>query len=59
MFGVELNAQMNRLLVEIKITLQKQKLLPNLRTIYRSFAKYDPQITGTVTLPQFEKVNGT
>lgn len=54
-FGVELNAQVNRLLGQIKLTLNKNNYLPNFRTIYRAMAAYDPEQTGYVTLSQFEK----
>lgn len=40
-FGVELNAQVNRLILQIRLTLAKNKYLPNFRTIYQSFIKYD------------------
>lgn len=55
-FGVELNAQVNRLILEIRLTLTKNKYLPNFRTIYKSFVKYDPDQSGWVTPIQFEKV---
>ena len=54
-FGVELNAQLNRLLGQIKLTLHKNNYLPNFRTIYTSMAKFDPEQSGYVTLGQFEK----
>lgn len=56
LFGVELNHQINRLIIEIKLQLNKQKFIPNVRTLYRSFAKYDPEITGIVLTSNFEKV---
>lgn len=55
-FGVELNAQINRLYLDIKLLLSKNKYLPNFRTIYRSFVKYDNEQSGWVTYDQFEKV---
>jgi len=55
-FGVELNAQLNKLLVQIRLTLAKNSYLPNIRTIYRSCAKFDPQNTGRISLINFEKV---
>lgn len=55
-FGVELNAQVNRLLLEMRLTLAKNQYLPNIRTIYRSCAKYDPEQSGWITPAQFEKV---
>ena len=55
-FGVELNAQINRLYLDIKLILSKNKYLPNFRTIYRSFAKYDTEQTGWVSNSHFEKV---
>ena len=56
-FGVELNAQLNRLYLEIRLKLSQNKLIPNFRTIYRSFAKIDPNITGVVSLTDFDKVS--
>ena len=41
-FGVELNAQANRLLLEIRLKLSQNKFQPNFRTIYRSMAQQDP-----------------
>lgn len=55
-FGVELNAQVNRLIGQIKLTLNKNKYYPNFRTIYQSFVSFDPQLIGIVTLEQFDKV---
>ena len=55
-FGVELNAQINKLVYNIKLTLAKNKYNPNFRTIYRSFIKYDPEQTGYVNSTHFEKV---
>ena len=40
-FGVELNAQVNKLLFEIRLQLSRNKYTPNIRTIYRSFTEYD------------------
>lgn len=48
-FGVELNAQVNRLIGQIKLQLNKNKYLPNFRTIYRAFAKFDPEQIGFVS----------
>jgi len=56
-FGVELNAQLNKLLVQIRLTLAKNHYLPNIRTIYRSCSHFDPQHSGLITPLQFEKVN--
>ena len=36
-FGVELNAQVNRLIFDMRLHLSRNKYAPNLRTIYRSF----------------------
>jgi hypothetical protein len=55
-FGVELNAQINRLILEIRLKLSQNKFMPNVRTIYRSLAQYDPQVTGTIALIDLEKV---
>ncbi len=49
-FGVELNAQVNRLVGQIKLTLNKNKYYPNFRTIYKSFYGFDPQQNGVVTI---------
>lgn len=49
-FGVELNAQVNRLVGQIKLTLNKNKYYPNFRTIYKSFYGFDPHQNGAVTL---------
>jgi hypothetical protein len=57
LFGVEINAQINRLLLEIRLQLAKNKFVPNFRTIYRSIAKYDPQITGLISINHLEKVD--
>ena len=56
LFGVELNHQSNRIITEMRLTLQKHKLLPNLRTIYRSFAHFDVEVSGMIPPPLFEKV---
>ena len=45
-FGVELNAQDDRLLLEIRLKLAHNKFCPNFRTLYRAFAKYDENISG-------------
>ena len=55
-FGVELNAQVNRLILEIRLTLTKNKYLPNFRTIYQSLAKFDTEQSGWVSPQHFEKV---
>ncbi len=49
-FGVELNAQINKLVYNIKLTLGKNKYNPNFRTIYRSFVKFDAEQSGYVSL---------
>lgn len=56
LFGVELNHQVNRLITEIRLQLNKNKFIPNVRTIYRSIAKYDPEISGVISTNNFEKV---
>lgn len=55
-FGVELNAQLNRLMFEIKLHLAKNRYMPNIRTLYRSFVQYDPQANGLISGFYFEKV---
>ena len=57
LFGVELNHQVNRLITEIRLQLNKHKFIPNVRTIYRSIAKYDPEISGVISTNNFEKVS--
>ena len=52
-FGVELNAQINRVLLDIRLTLGKNQYLPNIRTIYRSCSKYDSEQYGWISPPQF------
>ena len=54
-FGVQLNAQVNRLIGQIKLTLNKNKYYPNFRTIYKCFVHYDPNQTGIVTIEQLDK----
>ena len=56
LFGVELNHQLNRITTEIRLNLQKHKFTPNLRTLYRSFAQGDPNISGLLPPTLFEKV---
>jgi hypothetical protein len=55
-FGVELNAQINKLVFEIRLQLSRNKHSPNVRTIYRSFAKYDQDISGFILPHNFEHV---
>jgi hypothetical protein len=40
-------------MLEARFQVAKQKFLPNIRTLYQSFATYDPKMTGHVTLSQF------
>lgn len=40
-FGVELNSQVNRLILEIRLKLAQNKMYPNLRTISNSLRKVD------------------
>ena len=56
LFGVEVNHQVNRIITETRLTLQKQKFIPNLRTLYRSFAQADQNISGVLPPNLFEKV---
>lgn len=55
-FGVELNSQVNRLILEIRLKLSQNKVNPNFRTIYRSLAQQDPKATGFISPVLFEKV---
>lgn len=48
-FGVELNSQVNRLILEIRLKLSQNKVNPNFRTIYRSLAQQDPKATGLIS----------
>lgn len=56
-FGVELNSQINRLILEIRLKLSQNKVNPNFRTIYRSLAQHDAKATGLISPVLFEKVN--
>lgn len=56
LFGVELNQQTDKIITEIRLNLQKQKFIPNLRTIYRSLAQFDQNISGVLPPHLFEKV---
>lgn len=52
-FGAELNAQLNRLYFEIILKLSQNKFMPNFRTIYRSLAQYDQNISGIIDIVRF------
>lgn len=54
-FGVQLNAQINRLSGQIKLTLNKNQYYPNFRTLYRSFATFDANQTGLISIEQLDK----
>lgn len=56
LFGVELNSQINKIVHTIKLTLAKNKFMPNFRTIYRSLIGYDQGQSGLISAGQFEKV---
>ncbi len=47
-FGIQLNAQVNKLMFEIRLNLAKNKHMPNIRTIFRTFIQYDNNMTGLV-----------
>ena len=53
-FGAELSTQANKLIFEIRLTLSRNKYAPNVRTIYRSCADYDQQVSGLIQSIQFE-----
>lgn len=55
-FGAELNTQVNKLIFEIRLNLARNKYTPNLRTIYRSCANYDRELTGLIGTINFEHV---
>lgn len=55
-FGVEQNAQLNKLIFDMRLHLSRNKYAPNLRTIYRSFVDYDHQVSGTIESHNFEHV---
>lgn len=57
-FGVELNAQVNKLNLQIKLNLSRNKTMPNFRTLYKGFYANDKNLNGTVTPDQFEEVLG-
>jgi hypothetical protein len=40
-------------MLEARLQVSKQKFIPNIRTLYRSFATYDENMSGHVTLLQF------
>lgn len=56
LFGVELNQQVDKIITETRLNLQKQKFIPNFRTIYRSLAQFDQNISGVLPPHLFEKV---
>jgi hypothetical protein len=55
-FGVELNAQVNKLNLQIRLNLSRNRHAPNFRTLYKSFYDSDKDLTGFVTTDQFEEV---
>jgi hypothetical protein len=55
-FGVEQNAQLNKLIFDMRLHLSRNKYAPNLRTIYRSFADYDQELSGKIQPHNFEHV---
>ena len=55
-FGVELNVQVNRLIFDMRLHLSRNKYAPNLRTIYRSFVEFDPEVSGRIQPHHFEQV---
>ena len=56
-YGVELNSQVNKLLFEIRLQLSRNKYTPNFRTIYRSLADYDRDLSGKIQSFNFEHVS--
>lgn len=57
-FGVELNAQVNKLNLQIRLLLARNRHSPNFRTLYRGFYGQDKGLSGMVTAEQFEDVLG-
>lgn len=55
-FGVEQNAQLNKLIFDMRLHLSRNKYAPNLRTIYRSFVDYDREQSGKIEAHNFERV---
>ena len=55
-FGVEQNAQLNKLIFDMRLHLSRNKYAPNLRTIYRSFVNYDHEVSGKIQSHNFEHV---
>lgn len=58
-FGAELNTQVNKLIFEIRLNLARNKYTPNVRTIYRSCANYDRELTGLIGSLNFEHVRSS
>ena len=56
-FGVELNAQVNKLNLQTRLHLSKNRHCPNLRTIFRSLYNLDKDGSGVIHIEDFEKVS--
>lgn len=54
-FGVELNAQVNKLNLQLRLNLSRNRHAPNFRTLYKAFYENDKQLTGFVSLEGFEQ----
>lgn len=52
-FGVELNAQVNKLNLQLRLNLSRNRHSPNFRTLYKSLYEFDKQLTGVVSLEHF------
>lgn len=55
-FGVELNSQINKLNLQIRLNLSRNRHTPNLRTLYKSLYGLDKGATGVLHIEDFEKV---
>lgn len=55
-FGVELNAQVNKLNLQTRLNLSKNRHIPNLRTIFRSFHSLSHDDSGVIHIEDFERV---
>ena len=55
-FGVELNAQVNKLNLQTRLNLSKNRHIPNLRTLLRSLYSFAHDDSGVIHIEDFEKV---
>jgi hypothetical protein len=55
-FGVELNAQVNKLNLQTRLNLSKNRHIPNLRTLFRSLHSVSHDDSGIIHIEDFERV---